>query len=43
MYHSPKKMLQDTGESFIFILDEWDSVFYETFMTADDKRSYLKF
>lgn len=42
-YRSLSRMLQDTGESFIFILDEWDSVFYEPFMTQKDKRSFLKF
>ena len=42
-YRSLSRMLQDTRESFIFILDEWDSVFYEPFLTDRDKRSYLKF
>lgn len=37
------KMLQDTRDSFIFILDEWDSVFYRKFMTRDDRHSYLFF
>ncbi len=36
-------LLQQTGDSFIFILDEWDSIFYEDFMTKKDKVSYLKF
>lgn len=31
-YDSVSEMLRDTGDSFIFILDEWDSVFYEDFM-----------
>ena len=42
-YRSLGRMLQDTEESFIFILDEWDSVFYENFMTDRDKSSFLKF
>lgn len=42
-YRSLSRMLQDTGESFIFILDEWDSIFYESFMTDRDKSSFLKF
>ena len=42
-YRSISKMLQDTGETFLFILDEWDSVFYEKFMSDRDKSSFLKF
>lgn len=42
-YRSLSRMLQDTGETFIFILDEWDSIFYENFMTDRDKSSFLKF
>lgn len=42
-YRSLSRMLQDTREQFIFILDEWDSIFYETFMSETDKRSFLKF
>ena len=42
-YRSLSKMLQDTGETFLFILDEWDSVFYEKFMSDRDKSSFLKF
>jgi len=42
-YRSLSRMLQDAKESFIFILDEWDSVFYETFMTDEDKSNFLKF
>lgn len=42
-YSSLSRMLQDTQESFVFILDEWDSVFYESFMSDKDKSSFLKF
>ncbi len=35
-------MFEATGDSFLFILDEWDSVFYEKFMTEDDKGRFLK-
>lgn len=42
-YRSISRMLQDTEDSFIFILDEWDSVFYQRFMTDDDKSSYMAF
>lgn len=36
-------MLKDTKDSFIFILDEWDSVFYKNFMTKQDTNEYLFF
>ena len=36
-------MFQDTQDSFIFILDEWDSVFYESFMTVSHKNRFMKF
>ncbi len=36
-------MLADSGEHFIFLLDEWDSVFYKSFMTQEDKDAYLSF
>lgn len=42
-YRSLSRMLLDTEASFIFILDEWDSVFYEDFMTDRDKIDFLKF
>ena len=37
------QLLVSSGEKFIFILDEWDAVFYEDFMTDRDKVRYLKF
>ena len=42
-YDSISEMLLATGDSFIFILDEWDSVFYEDFMKDNDKNQFLKF
>lgn len=42
-FPSLSKMLFATGDKFIFILDEWDSIFYKKFMTADDKENYLRF
>jgi hypothetical protein len=42
-YKSISRMLSDTQDTFIFILDEWDSVFYESFMTNSDRSSFLKF
>lgn len=40
---SISEILKNTGESFIFILDEWDSIFYKGFMTKQDKDNYLFF
>jgi len=32
-----------SNDRFIFILDEWDSIFYKGFMKESDKRIYLEF
>lgn len=37
------QMLRDSGDSFIFLLDEWDSIFYKRFMKQQDKDAYLGF
>lgn len=42
-YRSVSQMFRDTGESFLFILDEWDSIFCRSFMTEKDKKSFLLF
>lgn len=42
-FPSLSKMLSATGEKFIFILDEWDAIFYKKYMTAEKKESYLRF
>ena len=42
-YSSIGRMLKDTEDTFIFILDEWDSVFYKDFMTTPDKVQHLSF
>lgn len=42
-YDGVSQMFLDTKDSFIFILDEWDSVFYEKYMGKEDKVRYLKF
>ena len=34
---------QDTNDKFIFIIDEWDSIFYKAFMRDEDKNAYLEF
>lgn len=40
-YPMISRMFEDTGDSFIFILDEWDSIFYKKFVTMEDRNSYL--
>lgn len=42
-FTSPEDLLKATNDSFIFILDEWDSIFYKSFMKDDDKKEYLEF
>lgn len=42
-YDSLSKMFLDTKDSFIFLMDEWDSVFREDFMGDREKAHFLKF
>lgn len=42
-YWGLNDMLRETGDSFVFILDEWDSIFHQKFMTEDDKSAYMSF
>ena len=42
-YGGISEMLSDTKDSFIFILDEWDSVFSEKYVTEADKIHFLRF
>lgn len=43
VYRSIGQMLCATDDSFIFILDEWDSIFYRNFTTDEDGDSFLQF
>lgn len=47
LQEKPYRSLSDlfflSGDRFIFILDEWDSVFHKSFMTQGDKEAYLRF
>ena len=36
-------LLSQTGNSFIFVIDEWDAIFERPFMNAEDKENYLLF
>lgn len=42
-YDSLNDLFLATNSSFIFILDEWDSIFYRDFVTEGDKNEYLRF
>lgn len=42
-YFQLSQMFRDTKDTFLFILDEWDSVFYRKFMDEDDKDAFLLF
>lgn len=37
------EMFERTGDSFIFVIDEWDAVFTAPFMTEKDKQAYILF
>ena len=37
------KLLEDTGERFIFVIDEWDAIFEMPFMRDADKQDYILF
>lgn len=42
-YSMLSQMFKDTCDSFIFIMDEWDSIFYKRYMSDDNKDAYLGF
>ena len=42
-YSVLSQMFKDTGDSFVFIFDEWDSILYRNFMTKENKDQYLLF
>lgn len=38
-----EELLLKTQEEFVFVLDEWDSIFYKKFMSDSQKQAYLEF
>lgn len=38
-----KRVYQHTRRKLIFILDEWDALFHVSFVTEEDRKSYLRF
>lgn len=40
---SPWDALEKTGQTFLFVLDEWDAVFHMSFMNEQDKSEHMLF
>jgi len=38
-----KRINERSGETFIFVFDEWDYIFHQKYATEDDKAKYVKF
>lgn len=38
-----RHVFRETGEKFVFVIDEWDCIFHMSFITEEDKKSYLLF
>ena len=36
-------IFQKTGDKFIFVIDEWDALFQLSYVTEEEKQSYLRF
>ena len=36
-------VFEKTKTRFIFVIDEWDAIFHKSFITEDNKKSYLEF
>lgn len=37
------KIYEETGNKFLFVLDEWDAVFHMSFITEKNRKEYLSF
>lgn len=38
-----KQVFRKAGKKFVFVIDEWDSIFHMSFITEEDKKAYLLF
>lgn len=38
-----KRLYQETGQTFIFVMDEWDAIFHMDFIKPEDNKKYLLF
>lgn len=36
-------VFEKTKEKFVFVMDEWDSIFHKDFITDNDRKNYLEF
>lgn len=36
-------VFENTGQRFIFVMDEWDAIFHKDFISEKDRKSYLEF
>lgn len=36
-------IFEETGQKFIFVMDEWDAVFHKSFITEEDREKYIEF
>ena len=36
-------LFQETGEKFVFVIDEWDAIFHMPFITEENQEAYLLF
>ncbi len=41
--HPLSQYFEQTHDRFIFVLDEWDSIFYKDFMSEKDRINYIEF
>lgn len=36
-------VFEETGDRFLFVMDEWDAIFHKSFIKEEDKESYIEF
>lgn len=36
-------IFEETGQKFIFVMDEWDAVFHKSFIREEDREKYIEF
>lgn len=43
VWDSLQQIFEKNGEKFIFVMDEWDTIFHKLFIREADKEKYLEF
>lgn len=43
VWDSLQQIFEKNGEKFIFVMDEWDTIFHKSFIREADKEKYLEF